>query len=92
MIDRTLHYYQTITEPGFAKYMIEKTGLTEKQQNIAWDFRRYSGNTEFFAERAMMPVKRFNAVAAGIHMRMMDELIRLAVIGWKAEQNNKTEV
>ena len=89
MIDRTLHYYQAITDPDFAKYMIEETGLSEGQQRIAWDFRRYTGNTEFFAERAALPVKRFNAVAAGIHVRMVDELLRLALIGWRAEQNQR---
>lgn len=26
MTDRVLHYYQAITDPAFAKYMIEQTG------------------------------------------------------------------
>lgn len=88
MLGRTLHYYQAIVEPGFDKHMIEQTGLTADQQKIAWDFRRHTGDTDFYAQHARMPVKRFNAVAANIHMRMMGELLRLAQIGWRAEQNN----
>lgn len=87
MIDRVLHYYHSITDPAFAAYMIEQTGLTPDQQKIAWSFRRDLGPTQYFADKARLPVKRFNDVAAGIHMRMMDELIRLALIGWRAEQN-----
>jgi len=89
MTDRVLHYYQTITDPGFAKYMIEETGLNSEQQQIAWSFRRKNGNTQYFADRALLPIKRFNDVAAGIHIRMMDELLRLALIGWRTEQQNK---
>lgn len=89
MIDRVLHYYQFITDPEFAKYMIEGTGLSPEQQRIAWGFRKISGCTEFFAERAQLPVKRFNAITAQMHMRMMDELIRLALIGWRAEKQNR---
>lgn len=89
MIDRVLHYYQTPTDPEFARYMIERTGLNPEQQAMVRDFRAYSGPTEFFAERAQLPLKRFNATAAAIHVRMVDELLRLALIGWRAEQNRK---
>ena len=87
MTDRVLHYYHVITDPAFAKYMIEQTGLSPELQKIAWDFRRYQGSTDFFADRANLPLKRFNATAAGIHIRLMDELLRLALIGWRAENN-----
>lgn len=87
MTDRVLHYYHVITDPAFAKYMIEQTGLSPELQKIAWDFRRYQGSTDFFAGRANLPLKRFNATAAGIHIRLMDELLRLALIGWRAENN-----
>ena len=89
MTDRVLHYYHVITDPAFARYMIEQTGLSPELQKIAWDFRKFQGNTEFFADRAGLPAKRFNATAAGIHMRLMDELLRLALIGWRAEQNRE---
>lgn len=89
MIDRTLHYYQTITDPEFAVHMIEDTGLNAAQQQIAWDFRKYTGDTEFYADRAKLPIKKFNAVAAQIHTRLMDELLRLALIGWRFERNSK---
>lgn len=88
MLSRTLHYYQTIVEPGFDKHMIEQTGLNDNQQKIAWTFRKLTGDTEFYAQRAGLPVKRFNAIAAEIHMRMVAELLRLAQIGWRAEKEN----
>lgn len=89
MTDRVLHYYHVITDPAFVRYMIEHTGLSPQLQKIAWDFRKFQGDTKFFADRAGLPEKRFNATAAGIHMRLMDELLRLALIGWRAEQNRK---
>ena len=88
MLSRTLHYYQAIVEPGFDKHMIEQTGLNDKQQKIAWDFRKLTGDTDFYAQRADLPVKRFNAVAAEIHVRMVAELLRLAQIGWKTEKEH----
>lgn len=89
MTDRALYYYQAITDPEFARYMIEQTGLSPEMQKIAWDFRRYRESTEFFANRADLPLKLFNAKAARMHMRLMDELLRLALIGWRAEQHRK---
>lgn len=89
MTDRVLHYYHVITDPGFVRYMIEQTGLSPDLQRIAWDFRKHQGDTDFFAQRAGLPLKRFNATAAGIHVRLMDELLRLALIGWRAEQNRE---
>lgn len=89
MTDRVLHYYHVITDPAFARYMIEQTGLSPELQRIAWDFRKYQAGTDFFADRAGLPLKRFNATAAGIHIRLMDELLRLALIGWRAEQNRQ---
>lgn len=89
MIDRTVQYYQTPTAPGFARHMIEDTGLSPEQQAMAWDLRHLTGNTEFYADRAKLPLKRYNATMARIHPRMIAELIRLAQIGWVVEQNRK---
>lgn len=89
MTGRALDYYQVITDPDFAKHMITETGLTEKQQEIARSFRDYTAETKYYADLAGMPLKKFNAVSAGIHRRMMDELFRLALIGYRAEQRNK---
>lgn len=47
MTDRVLHYYQAITDPAFAKYMIDQTGLSPQLQEIAWDFRNYQGGHGF---------------------------------------------
>lgn len=89
MTDRVLRYYQYITDPAFVEHMVTETGLPEDKQKIVRDFRHYTADTEFFADRANMPVKRFNEVSAGIHRRMVDELLRLALIGWRVEQQNK---
>ena len=89
MIDRTVHYYQTPVARGFAEHMICENGLNPEQQQIAWDLRRYTGDTNFYAELAQLPVKRYNATSATIHQRMVSELIRLAQIGWETEQRNK---
>lgn len=86
MTDRVLHYYKTPTAPGFAAYMIEQTGLSKEQQQMVNDLRRYCGDTQFFADRAKLPLKRYNATMAGINMRLEAEILRLAQIGWAVEQ------
>lgn len=86
MIDRVLHYYKTPTAPGFAAYMIEQTGLSPEQQEMVRDLRKYTGDTQFFADMANLPLKRYNATMACINMRMENEILRLAQIGWAAEQ------
>ena len=89
MCPRTINYYQYCTDPEFAKHMIEETGLSERDQKIAWAFRRKSGNTQFYADLAGLPLKAFNAISASIHHRLMDELFRLALIGWRTECAHK---
>lgn len=87
MVIRTVHYYQTPVSPEFAKHMIEETGLSERDQKIAWTLRRKTGDTQYYADVLQMPVRQFNDAAAHVHMRMIDELIRLAQIGRQAERN-----
>lgn len=89
MTDRVLRYYQYITDPEFVEHMITETGLPEDKQAIVRDFRRYSAETEFYADRAGLPIKRFRDISAGIHRRMVDELLRLALIGWRYEKEQK---
>lgn len=84
---RVVNYYQACTDPDFAHHMIEETGLSERDKKIAWSFRRTTGNSQYYADLAGLPIKAFNAVCAGIHRRMMDELLRLALIGWRAEKH-----
>lgn len=86
MIDRVLHYYQTPTAPAFAQYMIECTGLNAEQQQLVRNLREHSGDTQYFADLAQLPVKRYNATMASINQRMESELLRLAQIGWEAER------
>lgn len=85
MTDRVVNYYQTPVPPGFAKHMIEETGLNEKQRKMVQAWRNFTGDTDFYAEASGLPLKRYNAIAAKVHIRMVDELLRLAVIGWKTE-------
>lgn len=87
MTERVVNYWQTPTRPGFASYMINQTGLNDKQQKMAWDLRNFTGDTMFYADRAGMPIKRYNDAIAGVDRHMMAELIRLAQIGWDAEMN-----
>lgn len=89
MTGRALDYYQVITDPDFAEHMISETGLTESQQRIVRSFRTSTKDTQNYADEAGLPLKKFNAVSAGIHRRMMDELFRLALIGYRAEQKSK---
>ena len=89
MKDRTVHYYQTPADPGFVRHMLDETGLSDRDRRIAWSFRLHTGNTQFYADLAGLPVKLFNEVSGRIHIRMVDELIRLAIIGWRCEKNAK---
>lgn len=86
MCTRVVNYYHICTDPNFAKHMIEEIGLSERDQKIAWTIRRSTGNAQFYADNVGMPLKAFNEALGNIHRRMMDELFRLALIGWRAER------
>ena len=86
---RVVNYYQHPCSPAFVHHMIEETGLSARDQEIAWRFRRETGNTAYYADLAGMPLKLFNEVSANINRREMDELFRLAQIGYAAEQKAK---
>lgn len=85
MIDRVLSYYQEPVSPAFLRHMIEETGLTERQQQLVRDLREHDGDTSFFADLSGMPIKKYNAVIASVSMRLEKELLRLAQIGFEAE-------
>lgn len=87
---RVVNYYQHPLPPAFVRHMIEETGLSERDQEIAWNFRRETGNTQYYADLAGMPLKLFNEVAANINRREMSELFRLAQLGYAAEQSAKS--
>lgn len=84
---RAVEYLQTPCPSGFDKHMIDGIGLSERDRAIAWAFRQKSGDMEFYADLAKMPRKKFNSVCGWIFRCMMSELIRLAIIGWRTEQN-----
>ena len=83
MTDRVLRYFQTPLAPDFLKHMVEETGLTREQQEMVLELREHTGDTAFFADRANMPVKRYNAVIASVCVRLVTELLRLAQIGFR---------
>ena len=89
MCNRVVSYYQACTDPAFAKHMIEEIGLSQRDQKIARNFRTYTGSTQLYADLIGMPMKAFNEACGYIHRRMMDELLRLALIGWRTEMSRK---
>lgn len=88
MTDRVNRYYTTPVDPSFARHMIEGIGLTSEQQSIVRQMRSTIGNTQYFADMAGMDTKKFSRVLGSIHRREMDELLRLAQIGYKTEQSS----
>lgn len=89
MTNRVLTYYQTPVDPDFAAHMIDGIGLSARDREIAWDLRRKTGDTQFFADEAEIPLRTYNEAVGNIHRRMMAELIRLAQIGYRAVEEHK---
>ena len=86
---RVMQYYQYPVSPEFARHMIEDIGLSERDKAIAWALRQKSGDTQFFADEAAMPIKSYNEAVGRIHRREMEELLRLAQIGYQALQDGR---
>ena len=82
---RVNDYWHLPAPAGFVEYIITKTGLSAKDQQIARNYREYYGDTEFFADKADLPVKRFRAHSGELHRRIVAVLIELAVLGWKVK-------
>lgn len=87
---RFLDYLQAPCDPDLVKHLFTETGLSERDQAIAWAFRKRDGDIEFYADLAGLPRKKFMAVSAGIFRRLMTELIRLAEIGLRYERKQKS--
>lgn len=88
---RQVDYYQYPAPPAFVHHMLDGVGLSERDRKIAWAFRLSTGDTQFYADLAQLPLKRFSDHAAAIHRTEMAELIRLAIIGYEHEQALKTK-
>lgn len=86
MCNRVISYYHQCIDPGFVKHMIDETGLSDRDKSIVRLMREYWADTQFYADSIGMPAKAFNEAVSGIHRRMMDELFRLALIGFRAEK------
>lgn len=91
MKNRLIGYYQYPVPPAFAHHMLDGIGLSPEDRKIAWAFRLSTGDTQFYADLARLPKKRFSERAAGIHQAEMAELIRLAQLGFQYEQAMKTK-
>lgn len=90
MLDRTVTYYKKPAPPGFVRHMFSETGLSYEDEQIAWAIRQeLRGDTQHYADLAGMPKKLYSEHAAGVHKALMSELIRLAIIGWQTENQQK---
>lgn len=85
MTDRVNRYYATPVDPAFARHMIEGIGLSSRDQELVRRLRTTIGDTQLFADMAGMGKKKYSQVMGNIHRREMDELLRLAQIGYRAE-------
>ena len=84
---RVVNYYQYPVDPEFARHMVEEIGLSERDRELVRQLRTSTGDTTFYADLACMPKKQYCEVMGGIHRREMDELMRLAQIGFRTEKN-----
>ena len=89
MTSRVNAYYGHPARPEFVEHMITGIGLTERDQQLVRDLRSYDGDTQFFADLANMSSKQYSQVIGNIHRREMDELLRLAQIGFTTELRQK---
>ena len=85
MTDRVNRYYATPVDPEFARHMIAEIGLSPRDQELVRRLRTTIGDTQLFADMAGMDRKKYSQVMGNIHRREMDELLRLAQIGYRAE-------
>lgn len=90
MNGRVNRYYQHPASSDFVRYMIEDSGLCKLDQRIAWNLRNFSGDTALHAQAVGLPERDFNRRVANIGVHMVDELIRLAQIGYEAEKQLKS--
>ena len=86
---RVIQYYKFPVDPDFARHMIDDIGLSDRDRELAWDLRRKCGDTQFYADEADLPIKTYNEATGRIHRRMVEELIRLAQIGYKAVKDSE---
>ena len=83
---RVVNYYQAALDPAFVRHMVEGIGLSHRDQELVWQLRRNTGDTAYYADLAGMHKKMYCDVIGNVHRREMDELLRLAQVGFRAEQ------
>lgn len=89
---RVIDYWQTPAPPDFVDYVLTRANLTGDYLTIAKNYRAgIKGNTDFFAEKADMDKRNFNAKSAIMHRAVMSVLIDLAIDGWKARQKEAAQ-
>ena len=88
---RIVSYWQTPVPPGFADHMIKETGLSERDQGLVAALRTSTGDTQYYADRAEMPLRAYNEAVANANRHTMRELIRLAVLGWQYEKRSEND-
>ena len=83
---RVVNYYQAPLPQPFVRHMIEETGLSERDQDLVRQLRDTTGDTAYYADMAGLPKKLYCEILGNINRREMAELLRLAQIGYEAEQ------
>lgn len=91
MTDRVVMHYQTPVSKKLENHMLYDTGLTETDRQLVLNLRKHTGDTQFYADLANMNVKRFSERMGKIHVRMVNELIRLSEIGINSEKSTCSE-
>lgn len=87
---RVNDYWHLPAPAAFVDWLITSTGLTPEDQQIARNYRRYYGSTQYFADLMHMPLKRFSARSGEMHRRIIAVLVPLAIEGWRYKHQNPT--
>lgn len=83
--------YQYLITSEMRNHMRNDLHLNEDHKKIFDSLSRYSGDSEFHYQNTLIPRERFEYLLKCMSHRHVEELIRLAEIGLKEEQNrNKT--
>ena len=92
MTGRVNRYFQHPASPAFIRHMIHETGLCELDQKIVRNLREFSGDTELHAQAVGLTDKDYNRRTANLSIRLMDELFRLAQIGYEYESRRDDDL
>ena len=82
---RIVDYWHHPAQDAFVDYVISAAHLSGDYLKIARNYRApETGDTAFYADKAGLDIRLFNAKSATMHRAVMDVIIDLAKDGWKA--------